>query len=121
MPKFSSKSPPAADSLHFNRSIMPNELYKATKRKNRLPMIRLQNDIDELFGKRKSLVRSNNQTSTLSSIYHIRPLPENGEPIIFLLHAPKKFIKEAPDRNKVKRWMREAIRNNAEFEKIKKI
>jgi ribonuclease P protein component len=100
---------------------MPNELHKATKRKNRLPMIRLQNDIDELFGKRKSLVRSNNQTTTLSSIYYIRQLPENAEQIIFLLHAPKKFIKEAHDRNKVKRWMREAIRNNAEFEKIKKI
>lgn len=81
-------------------------------------MIRLQKDIDELFGKRKSLVRSGNQTRTLSSIYYIRPLSEKTEPILYLLHAPKKFIKQAHERNKLKRWIREAIRKNEEIGKI---
>ena len=84
-------------------------------------MIRLQKDIDELFGGRKSLVRSGNQTTTLSSIYILRQVPDSAEPILFLLHAPKKFIKAAHERNKLKRWMREAVRKNEELEKIKEI
>jgi ribonuclease P protein component len=84
-------------------------------------MIRLQKDIDELFAKRKSLVRSGNQTSSLSSIYFLRPLDEQSDPLLFLLHAPKKFIKQAHERNKLKRWMREAIKKNEEIEKIKEI
>jgi ribonuclease P protein component len=100
---------------------MINGTKIASKLLNRLPMLRLQRDIDELFAKRKSLARSGNQTSTLSSIYYIRPLSENDEPILFLLHAPKKFIKEAHERNKLKRRMREAIRNNEEFENIRAI
>jgi ribonuclease P protein component len=94
---------------------------KISNSKNRLPMLRLQKDIDDLFGKRKSLVRSGNQTTTLSSIYYLRPLEENSEPILFLLHAPKKFIKPAHERNKLKRWIREAIRKNEEFQMIRKI
>ncbi|MEP7233750.1 MAG: ribonuclease P protein component [Ignavibacteriota bacterium] len=84
-------------------------------------MIRLQKDIDDLFGKRKSLARSGNQTTTLSSIYSLRELPEDSEPLLFLLHAPKKFIRQANQRNKMKRWMREAIRMNEEFVMIKEI
>ena len=84
-------------------------------------MLRLQKDIDDLFSKRKSLVRSGNQTTTLSSIYYLRPMPENSEPILFLLHAPKKFIKPAHERNKLKRWIREAIRKNEEFQMIREI
>ena len=89
--------------------------------KNRIPTIRLKKDIDELFAKRKSLVRSGNQTSSLSSIYVLRPLDGQTDSLLFLLHAPKKFIKEAHERNKLKRWMREAIRKNEEIEKIKGI
>jgi ribonuclease P protein component len=84
-----------------------------------LSMLRKQKDIDELFAKRKSLVRSGNKTTTLSSIYYLRPLEDFPEPILFLLHAPKKYIKKAYDRNKLKRWMREAIRINGGFENIK--
>ena len=82
-------------------------------------MLRLQKDIDELFGKRKHLVRSGNQTTTLSSIYYLRPLTEKSEPILFLLHAPKKIIKQAHERNKLKRWMRDAIRKNEEFQLVR--
>ena len=82
-------------------------------------MLRLQKDIDELFAKRKSLVRSGNQTKTLSSIYYLRPVEEKTEPILFLFHAPKKFIHEAHERNKLKRWIREAIRHNEEIQKIR--
>ncbi|MFI5264691.1 MAG: ribonuclease P protein component [Candidatus Kapaibacterium sp.] len=89
--------------------------------KNLIPMIRLQKDIDDLFANRKSLTRSGNQTTTISSIYYLRELPEASEPILFLLHAPKKFIKPAHERNKLKRWMREAIRKNEELEKIREI
>lgn len=78
-------------------------------------MIRLQKDIDELFAERKPLVRSGNQTKTLSSIYRIRSLEEHPEPLLFLLHAPKKFFKHAHMRNKLKRWMREAIRQSEEL------
>jgi ribonuclease P protein component len=92
-----------------------------SKPKSLIPMIRLQKDIDELFAGRKSLVRSGNQTTTLSSIYYLRPLLENSEPVLFLLHAPKKFIKQAHERNKLKRWMREAIRKNEEFQMIREI
>lgn len=84
-------------------------------------MLKLQKDIDELFASRKSLVRSGNHTSTLSSIYSIRPLIEDAPPILYLLHAPKKFIKLAHERNKLKRWMREALRTSDEFESIKDI
>jgi ribonuclease P protein component len=94
---------------------------KISNSKNRLPMLRLQKDIDELFAGRKSLVRSGNQTTTLSSIYYLRLLTEKSEPILFLLHAPKKIIKQAHERNKLKRWMREAIRKNEEFQMIKEI
>ena len=97
---------------------MTNGTQKDLKANNPIPMIRLQKDIDELFSKRKSLVRSGNQTRTLSSIYYIRPLSEKTEPILYLLHAPKKFIKQAHLRNKLKRWMREAIRQSEEIELI---
>ena len=100
---------------------MTNEKAKDLKATSPIPMIRLQKDIDELFAKRKSLVRSGNQTRSLSSIYHLRTIEENGDPLLFLLHAPKKFIKQAHERNKLKRWMREAIRKNEEIEKIKGI
>jgi ribonuclease P protein component len=101
----------------------PMEVVKGniSNRKNRLPMLRLQKDIDELFAQPKSLVRSGNQTKTLSSMYYIRPLSENVEPILFLLHAPKKFIRQAHERNKVKRWMREAMRKDEEFKTIKEL
>jgi len=84
-------------------------------------MIRLQKDIDDLFANRRSLTRSGNQTTTISSIFYLRELPEASEPILFLLHAPKKFVKPAHERNKLKRWMREAIRKNEEFLKIREI
>ena len=76
----------------------------------KLETICLKKDIDDLFAARKSLVRSGNQTSTLSSLYLVRELPQGSAPIMFLLHAPKKFISQAHQRNRVKRRMREAIR-----------
>jgi len=84
-------------------------------------MIRLQKDIDELFAMRMSLARSGNHTKMLSSLYLLRTAEENSEPILFLLHAPKKFIKQAHLRNKLKRWMREAIRQSEQVEKVNAI
>ena len=86
--------------------------------KNPVEMIRLQKDIDELFAKRRSLVRSGNQTSTLSSIYLLRALEEKSASLLFLLHAPKRTMKQAPLRNKLKRWIREAIRQSAEIAEV---
>jgi ribonuclease P protein component len=100
---------------------MTNGEAKELKAKNPISMIRLQKDIDELFAMRKSLVRSGNQTSSLSSIYHLREIEENDEPLLLLFHAPKKFIKQAHERNKLKRWIREAIRKSEEIQNAVKI
>jgi ribonuclease P protein component len=97
---------------------MADGTHIVSKKMNRLPMLRLQKDIDELFSKRRSLVRSGDHTSTLSAIFYLRPFPDGVDPILFLLHAPKKNIKEAHERNKVKRWMREAMRKNAAANEI---
>jgi ribonuclease P protein component len=82
---------------------------------NRLPMLRLQRDIDALFAARKTLTRTGKDTIVLSSQYLLRDLPQNESPILFLLHAPKKFVRRAHERNKLKRWMREAIRTSDEM------
>ena|SRR2546430_169230 len=80
--------------------------------------IRLRKDIDELFAGRRSLARSGNQTATISSLYFLRPLLEDDEPLLILFHAPKKNIPKAHERNKVKRWMREAVKQNEELSRI---
>ena len=100
---------------------MTNAENIVSKSVNKVVMLRLQKDIDDLFAKRKSLVRSGNQTLSLSSIYLLRPADQNSEPILFLLHAPKRIMKQAPLRNKLKRWMREAIRQSSEIEKIRNV
>jgi ribonuclease P protein component len=90
---------------------------KKTANLNRLPMLRLQRDIDALFAARKTLARTGRDTATLSSQYLLRELPENESPILFLLHAPKKNVRRAHERNKLKRWLREAIRRSDEMKK----
>jgi ribonuclease P protein component len=90
---------------------------KKTVNLNQLPMLRLQRDIDALFAARKTLARAGRDTATLFSQYLLRELPENESPILFLLHAPKKFVRRANERNKLKRWMREAIRTSDEMKK----
>lgn len=102
----------------INRTTMMIAENIALKSIAQVPMLRLQKDIDDLFSQRKSLVRSGNQTSTLSSIYLLRSAGEISEPVLFLLHAPKRIMKQAPLRNKLKRWMREAIRQSSEIEKL---
>ncbi|MDP4219073.1 MAG: ribonuclease P protein component [Bacteroidota bacterium] len=82
---------------------------------NLLPMMRLQKDIDELFARRKWLVRSLRETNMLSSLFFFRRLEENAEPLLLLLHAPKRIARYAHERNKLKRRIREALRQSEEI------
>ncbi len=93
--------------------------YKMNSKIHTAPL-RLQRDIDELFKEGRPLVRTGKDTSVLSGKYLLRELPEANAPVIlFLYHAPKRFIRPAHDRNKLKRWMREAVRLSEEMEGIK--
>src|SRR4051812_987612 len=83
----------------------------------KLPVIRLQKDISELFSGRRSLARSGKQTSTISSLYQIRDFLSD-DPIVFLFHVQKKVVPKAHDRNKLRRWIREAVRHSAELMEI---
>lgn len=89
--------------------------YKMNSKIHTAPL-RLQRDIDELFKEGRSLGRTGKDTSVTSGKYLLRELPEANAPVIlFLYHAPKKLIKPAHERNKLKRWMREAVRISQEM------
>jgi ribonuclease P protein component len=75
----------------------------------KLPVIRLQKDISELFSARRSLARAGKQTSTISSLYQIRD-SHSDDTILFLFHIQKKIAPKAHDRNKLRRWIRESVR-----------
>lgn len=93
--------------------------YKMNSKVHTAPL-RLQRDIDELFKEGRSLGRTGKDTSVVSGKYLLRELPEAKAPVIlYLYHAPKKFIKPAHERNKLKRWMREAVRLSEEMNSIK--
>jgi ribonuclease P protein component len=93
--------------------------YKVNSKVHTAPL-RLQRDIDELFKEGRSLGRTGKDTSVVSGKYLLRELPEADAPVIlYLYHAPKKFIKPAHERNKLKRWMREAVRLSEEMNTIK--
>lgn len=93
--------------------------YKMNSKVHTAPL-RLQRDIDELFKEGRSLGRTGRDTSVVSGKYLLRELPEANAPVIlYLYHAPKKFIKPAHERNKLKRWMREAVRLSEEMDSIK--
>ncbi len=93
--------------------------YKMNSKVHTAPL-RLVRDIDELFKEGRSLGRAGKDTSVVSGKYLLRELPEANAPaILFLYHAPKKFIKPAHERNKLKRWMREAVRISEEMNAIK--
>lgn len=89
--------------------------YKVNSKVHTAPL-RLQRDIDELFKEGRSLGRTGKDTSVVSGKYLLRELPEADAPaILYLYHAPKRFIKPAHDRNKLKRWMRETVRLSEEM------
>lgn len=93
--------------------------YKMNSKVHTAPL-RLQRDIDELFKEGRSLGRMGRDTLVVSGKYLLRKLPEAKAPVIlYLYHAPKKFIKPAHERNKLKRWMREAVRLSEEMDSIK--
>lgn len=93
--------------------------YKMNSKVHTAPLC-LQRDIDELFKEGRSLGRTGRDTSVVSGKYLLRELPEAKAPVIlYLYHAPKKFIKPAHERNKLKRWMREAVRLSEEMDSIK--
>lgn len=81
-------------------------------------MLRLQRDIDALMAGRKPLAIAGRKTNVLSAFYFLRELPPDEPPILFLLHAPKRIARPAHDRNKLKRWMREAIRQSDEMKNV---
>jgi ribonuclease P protein component len=72
----------------------------------------LQRDIDALRSGRKISLRTGRDTSVVSAQIVLRELPPSSPPMLFLFHAPKKTVRSAVDRNKLKRWMREAVRRN---------
>lgn len=72
----------------------------------------LQRDIDALRSGRKISLRTGRDTSVVSAQIVLRELPPSSPPMLFLFHAPKKTVRNAVDRNKLKRWLREAVRQN---------
>jgi ribonuclease P protein component len=48
----------------------------------------------------------------LRAVCHVRPRTEEAEPLQLLISVPKKRLKHAVDRNRVKRQVREAFRHN---------
>jgi ribonuclease P protein component len=95
--------------------------YKMNSKVHTAPL-RLQRDIDELFKEGRSLGRTGRDMSVVSGKYLLRELPEANAPVIlYLYHAPKKYIKPAHERNKLKRWMREAVRISEEMNAINNV
>ena len=89
---------------------------------SRIQTIRLQRDIDELFAEGRSLGRTGKDTLVVSGKYLLRELPEPNAPALLLLyHAPKKFTKPAHERNKLKRWMREAVRISDQMKNVSEL
>ena len=84
-------------------------------------MLRLQRDIDALMHSRKPLAIAGRKSSVLSAFYFLRELPPDAPPMLFLLHAPKRQTRPAHERNKLKRWMREAIRQSDEMKEAHRI
>jgi len=97
-------------------------LFVFYKMNSRIQTIRLQRDIDELFAEGRSLGRTGKDTSVISGKYLLRELPEPNAPALLLLyHAPKKFTKPAHERNKLKRWMREAVRISDQMKNVSEL
>jgi ribonuclease P protein component len=77
--------------------------------------LRLKRDIDLLFKEARPLAKAGRDTAVVAARYVVRELAEGEVPILILYHAPKKFTKPAHERNKLKRWMREAVRLSEEM------
>jgi ribonuclease P protein component len=71
-------------------------------------MLRLGRDIDELFASGKRL----RHDGKIRARYIVRENGKNDLSILFLFVVPKKFVRPAHERNKIKRWLREAIQNS---------
>lgn len=81
--------------------------------------LRLERDIDELFKKGRWLAHARKDTVVIEVKHLLRALPQANAPAILILYnAPKKYVKSAHERNKLKRWMREAVRSSEEFTKL---
>lgn len=75
---------------------------------NRFPKssrLHLRKEINELFTSGKSI-----QAAPLRAVYKI--LPESGVPIRLAIAVPKRSVKLAVNRNRIKRQLREAFRLN---------
>jgi RNase P protein component len=84
----------------------------------KLVAVRLQRDIDELLASRKPLAIAGRKSRAVSAYYHLRPASEASEPLLFLIHAPKRAMAKSHDRNLQKRRMREAIRTLPVYSEI---
>lgn len=77
-------------------------------------MIRLERDIDVVFRGGRRLKHS----GTFAARYAIRELPAGAGPLLFLFIVPKRFVRRAHERNRIKRWMREAFIASEAFQAL---
>jgi len=70
-------------------------------------------NLDWFFENRKWVRTAGN--TLVEACWAVRPLPEGEAALRFLLLAAKRSHKRAHDRNKIKRWLRAAITEVAEF------
>jgi RNase P protein component len=79
---------------------------------DRRHMVRGKRNIDWLFANRRWLRMTG---TTLQVAYAIRPLAADESPLQFQLIDAKRDMKRAHDRNKARRWLREAIAASPDF------
>ncbi|HYM21275.1 MAG TPA: ribonuclease P protein component [Candidatus Kapabacteria bacterium] len=77
-------------------------------------LLRLRHDIDELFARGKRL----RYDGKIGVRYIVLENSSDAHPLLFLLVTPKRYIRKAHERNKLKRWLREVVRNSESMEKL---
>jgi RNase P protein component len=86
---------------------------------DRLHTLRLKRDLDWFFDNKRRLTGC--RTKVVEAAWSRRPIPEGRCAIQFLFLAPKRHIRLAHDRNKIKRWLREAVGAIPQFTEIERV